>query len=240
MRTFVIVSVAVIICLGLVYAEVAASDKIEANPVTTNAVQTEEVSSLTKPDSTGKKVEEKNQEPGFKHSVQVHGHWTIEIRDTDGKTVSITEFDNGLSTTFGLTYMLGKYDHDYGSYGGWQIYLQGEPDSPCSGTTCKIAQNMFDCESVSEINSTNLTVSIEGSSGDEYIHLNGSVTANNSTSLDGVGTRVKVCHESILPSNCLTANSNCSYKDFTIHGLFPFISVQAGQQILVDVVIAFE
>lgn len=74
---------------------------------------------------------------GSSEGIKVHGHWTIEVRNPDGKLVSHSEFENGLCTTpSGL-----PAGYTYGDYviatllagnsvaGGWAVEL-GNPAIP--------------------------------------------------------------------------------------------------------------
>src|SRR5215469_2132405 len=67
--------------------------------------------------------------------IKVHGHWTIVVRDPDGKVVSRNEFDNALTTrdagagSSGLSqFLTRKY-----AVGTWEISLGSSTSSqePC-------------------------------------------------------------------------------------------------------------
>ena len=175
--------------------------------------------------------------------VEVHGHWTIEVLDKEGKRVSINEFNNALSNSYALSHMLGPGGSEYGSYGGWLVGFQGTPQ-PCGPNGCLIYSNPNTCavSSSMEPHSTNLTQSLEEQSMQLYaIILNGSVISDTNTSIQNVFTMVKTCKDTILPSNCINEGNsqNCTFRNFTWHTLQTAIPVLAGQQVLVTVEISF-
>lgn len=78
---------------------------------------------------------------GSHEGIKVHGHWTIEVRNPDGKLVSHTEFENGLCTTPSSGAQSGYLYGDSiianllnGNYvpGPWDIQL-GNPAIPTTG-----------------------------------------------------------------------------------------------------------
>ncbi len=61
---------------------------------------------------------------GQREGIKVHGHWTIEVRNPDGKVVSHREFENSLATNLGggaplLAAILGRNV----TPGSWQVLL---------------------------------------------------------------------------------------------------------------------
>jgi len=172
--------------------------------------------------------------------VEVHGRWIIEVLDTDGTTVSLTEFNNDLFSTVPISHMMGLNGSDYGSYGGWCVRLYNNTQQPCGVNGCAIFQNAFDCGSVFDLDSTNLTVTVIETTPDFHtIRLNGSVIIQNTTTIAKVYTHTKICSDSVLPSNCLTSNSNCNFYTFTSADVPSPPAVQAGQMVVVTVEISF-
>lgn len=84
-------------------------------------------SSATSPAATPARTEQASQpaalggrQPGGNHEgIQVHGHWTIEVRNPDGKLVSHTEFENALQPT-GADALTGLLSGQYVS-GGFEV-----------------------------------------------------------------------------------------------------------------------
>jgi hypothetical protein len=76
-------------------------------------------------------------QPGGNHEgIHVHGHWTIEVRNPDGRLVSHTEFENSLVQLYGaesLTALLAGYAVP----GGYRVRLASDSvkdTGPCTGT----------------------------------------------------------------------------------------------------------
>jgi hypothetical protein len=71
------------------------------------------------------------QRGGNHEGIKVHGHWTIEVKNPDGKLVSHTEFENSLvssGTTTLSSLLLGE-----SSTGGYEVILTGASveSGPC-------------------------------------------------------------------------------------------------------------
>src|SRR5450432_2056893 len=76
---------------------------------------------------------------GPKEGIKVHGHWTIDVRNPDGKLVSHRDFENAL-TIDGATLMaliLGRVNTPY----QWAIILAHSAFGPCGiGFPCLIVE----------------------------------------------------------------------------------------------------
>jgi len=66
---------------------------------------------------------------GNHEGITVHGHWTIEVRNPDGKLVSHTEFENALVQPSGAQDLTAILSGNYVP-GGYVIDL-GSPNAPC-------------------------------------------------------------------------------------------------------------
>src|SRR5438093_5811943 len=64
---------------------------------------------------------------GPKEGIKVHGHWTIDVRNPDGRLVTHREFENALTPDGGNT--LAKIFGRINMPGLWQILLNSSPDS---------------------------------------------------------------------------------------------------------------
>jgi hypothetical protein len=197
------------------------------------------------------------QPKGAHEGITVHGHWTIEVRNPDGKLVSHTEFENGLSTNSGggatlLASFLGRVL----SPGSWSVllgpgYLQNptiyisEPNS-AAFTLCSNLLNPTD------VCFPNLAISVP-------ILTNG-VYAGNTLTFQGTGTVPQgfpstigyvetdnlICLPSVSPQACFSGqsgNSNYSLTARTLNGAAGTstapVSVTAGQTVSVTVVVSF-
>jgi len=70
---------------------------------------------------------------GMHEGIKVHGHWTIEVRNPNGKLLSHTEFENSLyspgTTGYPYAFLVRGY-----SVGEWGILLGSSSSSPCTAT----------------------------------------------------------------------------------------------------------
>ncbi len=177
---------------------------------------------------------------GPQEGIKVHGHWIIDIRDPDGTLVTRREFENSLESSHGLPLVLARLK----TVGVWSIGLSG------SSPPCTNAGNQVDCqieETVSTVfaNDTNvfktltLSVPTSGSNVGKLV-LSGSAIAlkgkelGTTASITLVSTSNARCEPTIPPaSNCGTGRIL-----FTSSTMSP-VSVSAGQQIQVTVIIGF-
>src|SRR6185295_16924698 len=71
--------------------------------------------------------------PGPPHEgIKVHGHWTVDVREPDGKLVSHREFENALASA-GASPLAQLLTHSF-SVIAWAVYLEAlspDPD-PCN------------------------------------------------------------------------------------------------------------
>jgi len=182
----------------------------------------------------------KKDAPVVSTSIKVHGHWRVEIVDKDGSTVSVSEFDNELISAWPFARMMGLTGGDYGSYGGWMVRLSNDTVQPCGSQGCTIRSSNTLCQSLFPINSTNLSVTVDESTHPlSSIFLSGSVVAERTTTIKYVHAFVKICEDTVLPSNCVNEAGDCEYYNFTLTTIPSPPAVQAGQLILVTVDISF-
>jgi hypothetical protein len=122
--------------------------------------------------------------------IQVHGDWTIVVRNPDGSLAGRYEFQNAL-TSHGAGWLAELLAREE-SVGLWRVHLVGVPlpcnrvDIPNQATTCRIGEandntgwNSFDA-----VHSTNLSVEADGVA----LVLEGSVAAQNTTEITNVRT----------------------------------------------------
>lgn len=179
---------------------------------------------------------------GPKEGIKVHGHWTIDIRNPDGKLVSHHEFENALMQTGGL--FLGNFLRRTHKPGEWAIEL-GSPNnvhsSPCKtdlggprlcGIYEPTTQHHF-ANAIWIFKSLTITSTIRAN-----IHrtvLAGTATARSNGSIDSVAT--------LLVGDCPVDTqgvcSSVNFDRFTSTQLAVPISVVAGQIIQVEVEISF-
>jgi hypothetical protein len=71
-----------------------------AEPATSPGVQSSSATPVLKQTSAQHSTAGSSAPKGQSEGINVHGHWTIEVRNPDGKVVSHTEFENALSPGF--------------------------------------------------------------------------------------------------------------------------------------------
>lgn len=174
---------------------------------------------------------------GAGEGIQVHGRWTIEVREPDGRLVSRTEFQNALTSVGqqALAQLLARES----SAGHWSISVGDDlGNPPCvfgvvpSG--CTIIEATSGQTAVVGFQATNLQVARVGGS----VELSGSVQAGRAGQISFVGTRLLLCVPSTSPLACATSAS-IPAPFITSHPQSPFIPVQNGQIIQAIVTISF-
>jgi hypothetical protein len=171
--------------------------------------------------------------------VQVHGHWTIDVRNPDGSLVNHQEFENSLDSTGNIT--LAKVLSGNMTAGPWRIWLVTNPfafrvendqpaqvgmiEEPCPASTSPTWLNHF----------YNLT---KKGWADGSITLNGSAIAQADGNITAVATRLDLCPNSVPPSLCNCTQTSMEYGAFTLASvaLTPLLE---GQQVSVEVTLSF-
>lgn len=170
---------------------------------------------------------------GEREGIAVHGHWTIEVRDPDGKVVSHTEFENSYVGGSGvLPAMLSRS----ATFGEWGIVLGNSTpsQSPCvdgiaspfsetGGTInnqvvlplCVISESgpsIGSTQNLSGIGAETPCVPANGScsqnlavaSSGSGAMLSGSVLATNSGTINQVESLITECGTSLSSTACAT------------------------------------
>lgn len=163
--------------------------------------------------------------------VQVHGHWTIQVRSKSGRVVRTVRFHNDL-TGIGAGQLRAVLAHQT-TAGGWTIELFGT-NQPCGGrNACDIAEPRVSPDSFNGSPSYNLTVSmITGG-----FELKGTAVPDNDTNLTQVWTILAQCPNTTAPSDC--TGTPAGWGQVTTRILPAMIPVSAGQQVLAKVDLTF-
>jgi hypothetical protein len=157
------------------------------------------------------------QRGGTHEGIHVHGHWTIEVRNPDGKLVSHTEFENSLISGEGDA-LLAQLLTGGQTLGNWLVFLNTSalpPNSypysqpgPCgtSGVSaCILGQSGSSAftQTLSPITPTTcatngncfstLSVSVTGANRNE-VQLTGTATADTSGSIGSVTSLANTCY----------------------------------------------
>lgn len=169
--------------------------------------------------------------------LRVHGHWTIEVRNPDGKLVNRQEFENALSIGGGDTHLVNVLGRTR-TAGTWQVRAIGNVNQICESSPgvpsdCFIVESTDSLPAGGNIFKT-LTATVSGST----LVLNGSVIAQRNGDVNVVTTGDNHCSNSVSPASC-SGGSALNTSAFTGTVLATPIPVQNGQQVQVRVVISF-
>ena len=175
---------------------------------------------------------------GPKEGIKVHGHWTIDIRNPDGKLVSHHEFENALNGSGAFT--LGQLLQRTSKAGEWRISLgdvgNSNPNHPClTANNQQSPCNIY--ETGSQFPEANAFKSLTVSStqaDNNATGLTGTATAQRDGRIVTVQTQLSRC-----PVDTQGVCQPSSFEWFTTKSLSPVINVVAGQIIQVKVVISF-
>ena len=175
---------------------------------------------------------------GFK----VHGHWTIEVRNSDGSLASRQEFDNALQTSGKnvLIQTLGRLR----TIGRWQVFLESaggvDPCLDADGTpvtSCRIAESTDPSTNNFVFKTLTVTVDPPPPIPDKLL-LSGSANPHRDGSIRRVRVIVETCPTIRSSQDCASNLSNQVWV-LTSTTLPSPIEVLAGQQVLATVVISF-
>jgi len=190
---------------------------------------------------------------GPHEGIKVHGHWTIEVRNPDGKLVTHREFENslvpgGLSPgALTLATALGRAS----TVGLWWVFAEqlNVPGGPCLipnnlPASCALAESVDTFSGSNFFH--NLTLSAPFNSSDpNYLKLilNGTFTVQNAAQIDHVFTRVGACAPTVASASCtndpFNGYNSLGSTDFTSTTVSPSIPVSVGQNVQVTVVFSF-
>lgn len=152
--------------------------------------------------------------------IQVHGHWTIEVRNPDGSLASRREFENALVPGEGDAALARMFNRNQMN---WKWVVEVGEDSPSgTGGPCRPAvtpPNGRPCT----VRQPDVTVTVAG----ETVRLSGAVTAQQASDVSRFATLLDAVH------------NGGTITRFTEKRLPAPVSVAAGQVIQVTVVFSF-
>jgi hypothetical protein len=200
---------------------------------TTNAkAQAEEVQGEPSQAAVG---EEKLSRDGSHTGIKVHGHWTIEVRNPDGKLVTHREFENSY---FPQSTLLPTVLTRANSVGFWVVGLNsGTP--PCGTSSSLVECGIRETGWPLAVNSAYefKTLTVTQSSG--TIILSGTILAPLTGSISYVETDAYQCPNTTAPSAPCSPGAITVFTTFTFPSGMPPVNVAAGQTIAVTVNISF-
>ncbi|MDP6823044.1 MAG: hypothetical protein QF554_07100 [Dehalococcoidia bacterium] len=244
MREKLVLALATVVVIGAIaviaFAVAGRSNAAGAAPevVALSGADADVIAPLTRPELVSS---DSPQAGGPNDGIQVHGRWTVEVTEPDGRLVSLTEFDNSLDAQWGEQILSNFLGHVW-SPGVWRIRLLG------SVRPCETGSASQECE-IWELPSSDFTVSNSSwrfgelsvtvpSSGpnENSLVLSGTATVANATTITDVETGVRGCAPSVAPAD---ADCGGSILTFTSKTLSPGVPVLADQAVNVTVVISF-
>ena len=176
---------------------------------------------------------------GTREGIQIHGHWTIEVRGADGEMVSRNEFENAYSDSPWLASILSRG----ASPSWWWIITDSFTTHACPDGTpfqnCKITETGNPTTGDPSVFKTlQVTVPVSGPNQNKLV-LQGSFIAGATTSLEVVTTLNKPCPATVEPATPCDSTGSSGEYNFTYRILDTPVAVAVGQQVLVTVVISF-
>ena len=165
--------------------------------------------------------------------IKVHGHWTIEVRNADGTVAEVRDFENALDPLGAAT--LAKVLARNNSVGGWMINLHGNAFQTGNFAIGKILENGGLLAPSGEGFFPTLTIAVPdtGANAGKLV-LSGTAIAQFNGNIGMVSTQSNIRPGTEAPSSTYGGGSV-----FTATSLPAPISLLAGQQVLVTVVISF-
>jgi hypothetical protein len=234
-------------------AQTAVAQSPREKPSSAAASAKERIGDVQREESENAAPEEKSSGDGKHEGIKVHGHWTIEVRNSDGSVVAHREFENSLqpSGASALASLLAG-----AVPGPWEIRLNGSAStpSPCppaptgtrfiqdNDTSCVIVAGVFAATANSNV-FPNLTVN---SSGTGQLVLTGTAVASQSGGVATVSTYITLCLAGSSQASCAQLLDQLPPQFTAVSldtgsGASPSQTVQvtAGQTIAVTVNISF-
>ncbi len=172
-------------------------------------------------------------------TINIHGRWTIEVREQDGAVVQRVEFDNALDDINGQRVLAGLLGRFYRHIPQWTIRLTGPPLNTCEGgvSGCLLREHLGAGEppmGAMKVSVPTFAVNPGGlipSSG--TVELVGMARFSLAGSIQRVGTELSICPD----SSCAPPAPH--FYPFTAHTLPTPINVAANQIVQVTVVLSF-
>jgi hypothetical protein len=191
---------------------------------------------------------------GPDEGIKVHGHWQIEVHNSDGSLVSRHEFENALvgganGGAGGIAALLSGT----GTVGDWVVSLDGggapvgtfpcvvNPAAvPLVEWSCIIYSSKAPGPDVPGAQSKNLQVSVQAAT----VVLTGSITAGKNGAVANVQSMVALCDSSVLSVNCriglpISGGGSVQPQAFSSATLPSPVNVAAGQIIQLTVTLSF-
>jgi hypothetical protein len=199
---------------------------------------------------------------GTHEGIKVHGHWTIEVKNPDGKLVTHREFENSLTTqpeVSGATLLAGLLGRSL-TAGSWSVQLIdidsstgaepggmviAEPNSATDGCAPSTTPVIVSCSNSLSISGP--TTPTGGVPTGNTLTLMGTATVPQGiAAISIVATYSYSCFIAESPQTCLNDTQHFTNFKFTTRNLDgqngdpAAVPVSAGQSVSVTVVISFQ
>jgi hypothetical protein len=204
---------------------------------------------------------------GRGEGITVHGHWTIQVKNPDGKVVQTADFENSLiSRAGGGSTLLAELLYGISTPGGWEVDLDGGAAEPCISSSAPSQCTMREPTSSEVANSAGdgcvtalgtgsscyltLNLALITNPGDivpTKLQLSGTATVSEAgSSITSVSTLLYFCqtlfssgaHSSaVSPQSCISTQNGAF--GFTLATPTPITGLAAGQVVNVTVVFSF-
>ncbi len=247
---------------GLSHAQAAGA---AAQPGTKAAAPVATPQNASPTAQSGQPAATSKRQPGGNHEgIQVHGHWTIEVRNPDGKLVSHTEFENALASNGGASLLAGLLTGTV-TPGSWFVYLASdtsgdgaivfaEPSSTAASACQANIEKQYPyqvCYDALTVTGSQLASGGTALTGNTVTFTGSAVLSSSAfaETIAWVETAQYVCSPSNSPSTCFdvaAGNEGAPSVPLTARNLGdgvdsdpPSVQVSPGQAVSVSVVISF-
>lgn len=200
---------------------------------------------------------------GATQGIKVHGHWVIDVKNPDGTLATHREFENSLTGAGQGQLLLAGLLSGYYVAGDYAIELGSSicaSQGKCEIVASQTGQpGLYLCEQSICSATLKYTYNLQPTTGnqiDAYMVMTGSVTPDETGTLDTVSTLYNVCDlangfnggltpvlptgvTTVAPSGCIGTNNSAFISYFTSTTVTPSISITRGQSISVTVTISF-
>jgi len=177
---------------------------------------------------------------GNQEGIKIHGHWTIEVKNPDGKLVTHREFENSLAPSGSGASLLAAFLSAVATPGSWVVEMKDlasdtttvsnfiyltQNNSPATYECAFAAAEGFTCSTNLSVTGPTLTGSTSPSFTGTTLTLAGSAmipTTFTAASIGYVETDNWICPTSVTPQTCTVGPYNVTPPGPTIAFGWPF------------------
>ena len=172
---------------------------------------------------------------GQEEGIKVHGHWTIDVRNRDGKLVTHREFENSLQDG---RYILGPLLGRANTAGNWLVFVFGPCPVVLNLNYCIVAESTETYYQGSGVfNTLTVNAPVSPNAGAGTVTLSGTFTAQIAAQISDLRTGLETCAPTVAPASCPALATNLGF--YFSHATIAPIAVTVGQLVQVTVVYSF-